>query len=369
MTSKRRVALVFGGRSGEHEVSLMSAESVLRNLDPSRYQVTQIGITKEGKWLFGENALEAFKRETFDTLEPVTIFPDPTMGKRVYRTHSREAPGLYFEVDVVFPILHGSFGEDGALQGLLEMAEIPYVGGGVLASSVAMDKGLFKRLMQAEGVPTVPYRLFTDRQLSTNLEAVLEEAEAIAPYPLFTKPANMGSSVGITKCRSRGDLIEGLKEAEDYDRRVLVEQGIDAREIEVSVLGNEEPKASIPGEIFPGEEYYSYRAKYLDAGSELEIPAELDPATVELIQQFALRAFTATDGAGMARVDFLLDRESESVYLNEINTIPGFTQISMYPKLWEASGIPYEELLDRLVDLAFERQEQKDRLTRSYRSD
>lgn len=369
MSSKLRIATIFGGRSGEHEVSLMSARSVVQALDPERYEVFQIGITKEGKWVSGPNALKAFGDGEVGSLERVAIFPDPTMGRTIYQVNPGQEPRAIFELDVVFPILHGSYGEDGTLQGLLEMAGIPYVGAGVLASAVAMDKSLFKDLMTAVGIPTAPYRTFTQQELSENLDRVLKDAETIAPYPLFTKPANMGSSVGITKCSSRADLVEGLMEAAQYDRRVLVEQGIDAREIELSVLGNETPEASIPGEIIPGEEFYSYRAKYLDAGSELIIPAELDVATKELLQQYAVRAYLAMDGAGMARVDFLLDRTTGAVYLNEINTIPGFTQISMYPKLWEASGLSYAGLMDRLVQLALERQVQKDRLVRIYRSD
>jgi D-alanine-D-alanine ligase len=368
MSSRLRIATIFGGRSGEHEVSLMSAQSVLENLDPAKYEVLEIGITKKGKWVSGPSTLQAFKDQEFESLVPVTFLADPTLGKKVFKVLPDRKPESIFDVQVVFPILHGSFGEDGTLQGLLEMVGIPYVGAGVLASSVAMDKGLFKELMKATGVPTIPYKLFTQAQLSENLDTVLGEAEAIAPYPLFTKPANMGSSVGISKCMSRGDLIEGLMEAAQYDRRVLVEQGIDAREIEVSVLGNEHPEASIPGEIIPGEEFYSYRAKYQDAGSELKIPAELDESTCERVQSLALLAYRAMDGAGMARVDFLVDRKSGSIFLNEINTIPGFTQISMYPKLWEASGLKYNRLLDRLVELALERQAQKDMLLRIYRS-
>jgi D-alanine-D-alanine ligase len=271
-----------------------------------------------------------------------------------------------YEIDSIFPVLHGTFGEDGTLQGLLEMAEIPYVGAGVLASSVAMDKGLFKDVMEARDIPIVEFMIVNSIDFTNSMPEVLAEAEGIGPYPLFVKPANMGSSVGITKCRNRSDLLEGLMEGARYDRRVMVERGVEAREIEVSVLGNEVPEASITGEIVPGDEFYSYNAKYIDDTSELIIPAPIDDGIAEEIREIAIQAFIAIDGAGMGRVDFLLEQGTNEVYLNEINTIPGFTSISMYPKLWEASGLPYGKLLDRLVELAFERQSQKTALERSF---
>jgi D-alanine-D-alanine ligase len=270
------------------------------------------------------------------------------------------------KLDVVFPVVHGSFGEDGTLQGLLELAAVPYVGAGVLASAVAMDKGLFKHLMEAHNLPILPFDVFDSGRIREDPESALERAEGIGDYPLFTKPANLGSSVGVSKAAGRSDLIEGIMEAAEYDRRVIVERGLDAREIEVSVLGNEQPAASIAGEIIPSDEFYTYRAKYLDDASELLIPAPIDDVLMDDVRRIAIAAFQAIDGAGMARVDFLLERGSDRLYLNEVNTIPGFTRISMYPKLWDASGLPYPELCDRLIDLAIARQGQKDRLVRSY---
>lgn len=365
--AKLRVGVIFGGRSGEHEVSLMSARSVLGALDPEIFELVPIGITKDGRWFSGPDALEALERGETMGLEPVTLLGEPGQSALLHRlpAHALE---IFQQIDVVFPVLHGTFGEDGTIQGLFELAEIPYVGAGVLASSVAMDKGLFKTLMKAVEVPVVDWLALDADRLTTDLDQALWEAEALAPYPLFTKPANLGSSVAVNKCLNRSDLIEGLMDAAQYDRRVLVERGLEAREIEVSVLGNEEVEASIPGEIVPGDAFYSYRAKYIDGTSELRIPAPLDPPAVEEIRHLAIRAFKAIDGAGMARVDFLLERRTEKLYLNELNTIPGFTRISMYPKLWEASGLPFTALVGRLVELALARHAQKQRLTRSYGS-
>jgi D-alanine-D-alanine ligase len=267
---------------------------------------------------------------------------------------------------VVFPVLHGSYGEDGTVQGLLELADVPYVGAGVLASSVAMDKALFKTVMQAHGLPVVAWTLILAEDIRRDIQEAAQQAESVGPYPLFAKPANLGSSVGISKVGSRSEMIEGLMDAARYDRRVVVERGVRAREIEVSVLGNETPQASLPGEIIPSDEFYSYRAKYLDDASQLLIPAPLDDATREEARRLAVEAFRAIDGAGMARADFLLDQDGGALYVNELNTIPGFTRISMYPKLWDASGLSYPSLMDRLIELAMARQVQKDRLVRRY---
>ena len=365
MTDKLRVAVVFGGRSGEHEVSLMSARSVLSALDPARYEILPVGIRKDGRWFGGPDALSAFLEGRAEILDPVAIVGEPG-----HRALFRWEPGRELEllqrIDVVFPVTHGSYGEDGTLQGLLEMADVPYVGCGVLASSVAMDKGLFKELMRVRGIPVAESVLFPSSWIEDRRDEVMQRAEAVAPYPLFTKPANLGSSVGVSKCRSRSDLYEGLIDAARYDRRVLVERGIEAREIEVSVLGNEAPEASVVGEIIPSDEFYSYRAKYLDEASRLLIPAPVDPGIAAEVRRLAVEAFKAIDGAGMARADFLLERSTGNLYLNELNTIPGFTKISMYPKLWEAAGLSYSALMDRLIELALERQRQKDRLIREY---
>ncbi len=365
MTEKLKVGLIFGGRSGEHEVSLLSARSVLDALDRSKYEVCEIGITHQGHWLSGSEVLKAFEQGQVDHLEAVTILAEPGMS-RSFHWAEGQALEMFHELDVIFPVLHGTYGEDGTIQGLLELADIAYVGAGVLASSVAMDKCLFKEVMRANDIRTVDWTLVLSTELKDDMDGVIGRAEEVAPYPLFTKPANLGSSVGISKCRNRSDLMEGMMEAARYDRRILVEQGLEAREIEVSVLGNENPQASIAGEIVPGDEFYSYRAKYIDDTSELHIPAAVDQEVELEAQRMAVEAYKAIDGAGMARVDFLLDRETDTLYMNEINTIPGFTKISMYPKLWEASGLPYSALLDRLIELAFVRQEQKASLVRVY---
>lgn len=367
---KLKVAVLFGGRSGEHEVSLMSARSVLSVLDKDRYEVVEIGITHEGTWLTGENVLEAFESGSANQLSPVVVSPDPS-EKGIYVLESAGSAiklEKYSDVDVFFPVLHGTFGEDGTLQGLFELADVAYVGAGVLGSSVGMDKGLFKDVMRSNGIPVLESVIVFRSEIQSDMKAVIEKAEKVGTYPLFVKPANLGSSVGITKCRSRSDLAEGLMDAAQYDRRVVVERGIaNAREIEVSVLGNQQPAASVPGEIVPGADFYSYDAKYILDNSKLIIPAPLSPEQVHSFRELAVKAYQAMDGAGMARVDFLMDKTNGEIYLNEINTIPGFTKISMYPKLWEASGLPYASLVDRLIDLAMERKAERDNTVRQYR--
>jgi D-alanine-D-alanine ligase len=367
MTEKTKllhIGVLFGGRSGEHEVSLMSARSVLGALAPEKYAVTQIGITHEGTWLSGDDPLTAMQAGKLDDLTPVTLLPDPNR-KGLYELRTSH-PAHFAEIDVFFPVLHGTFGEDGTLQGLFEMAEAAYVGAGVLGAAVGMDKGIFKDVMRANGIPVVDGFVVSRSQLQTQMESILNKAAEMAPYPLFVKPANMGSSVGVTKCRSRSDLYEGLLDAARFDRRVLIERGVNAREIEISVLGNDDPQASIPGEIQPEADFYSYNAKYHDDRSELFIPARIPEETTEQMRCMAIKAYRAIDCAGMARVDFLLDRESGEFYLNEVNTIPGFTQISMYPKLWDASGLPYPALIDRLIELALERRRERDQTVWRY---
>jgi len=364
---KLRVGVIFGGRSGEHEVSLMSARSVLAALDVDKYEVTQIGITKAGAWLVGDNVLQALLEDQTDVLLPAAMVPDPTRSGlyRIAHTSEGELFVLFSRLDVLFPVLHGTFGEDGTLQGFFEMADVAYVGAGVLGSAVGMDKGIFKDVMRSNQIPVLESVVILRSQMESDFETAVARAEEL-PYPLFVKPANLGSSVGVSRCRNRADLVEGMMDAARYDRRILVERGINAREIEVSVLGNDQPEASIPGEIIPAAEFYSYEAKYHDDRSELLIPAPLPPTTTKRVQELAVRAYQAIDCAGMARVDFLVDKDQGAIYLNEVNTIPGFTQISMYPKLWEASGLPYPELLDRLITLALERKQERDRTERSY---
>lgn len=336
----------------------MSARSVLSVLDPAKYNITQIGITHEGRWLTGEDVLSKFEQNKLEDLQHFLLSPDPSDA-------SRMTP----YIDVFFPVLHGTFGEDGTLQGLFELADVAYIGAGVVGSSVGMDKAIFKDVMIANNIPVVDTMVMLRSEIESDILSMIERAETIGDYPLFTKPANLGSSVGVTKCSNRSDLQEGLMEAASFDRRVLVQKGIiNAREIEVSVLGNEIPMASMPGEVLPSREFYSYESKYVDGTSGLLIPAELPADVAEKICDYAVRAYTAIDCAGMARVDFFVERETNKIYLNELNTIPGFTKISMYPKLWEASGLPYKELVDRLIELAMQRKAERDHTSHTYRS-
>jgi D-alanine-D-alanine ligase len=368
MDNKIILGVIFGGRSGEHEVSLMSARSILSVLSPEKYTVVQIGITHQGAWVTGDNVLEALENGHTDSLTPAILLPEPGLNW-LYAVRQTILEPLV-RLDVVFPVLHGTFGEDGTLQGLLEMADLAYIGAGVLGSSVGMDKALFKDVMRTYQIPVLDSFVATRHQIQSETEKVIAEAEKIGHYPLFVKPANLGSSVGVTKCRNHSDLYEGLLEAAEYDRRVLIERGLEKpREIEVSVLGNENPQASLPGEVIPSDDFYTYNAKYIDGRSELIIPAPLPTEQILTIRSIAVRAYQAIDGAGMARVDFLLDQATQSIYVSEINTIPGFTRISMYPKLWEASGLPYPALIDRLIELAFERKADRDHTRRQYGGD
>ncbi|MBN1453724.1 MAG: D-alanine--D-alanine ligase [Anaerolineales bacterium] len=364
---KLKIAVLFGGRSGEHEVSLMSARSVLSVLDPARYEVTQVGITRDGRWYTGPDAIDKLENGKTDTLEHVILSPDPSESG-LYAIRDTQYVKLT-DIDVFFPVMHGTYSEDGTMQGLLEMADVAYVGAGVVGSSVGMDKGIFKDVMIANNIPVVDTLVVLRRKIEQDMETVIRNAEKMSGYPLFTKPANLGSSVGVTKCNNRSDLQEGLIEAASYDRRVLIQRGIkNAREIEVSVLGNDDPQASVPGEVEPSREFYSYESKYVDGTSGLLIPAPLPAETIELIRQIAVRAYKAIDCAGMARVDFFVEKDTNAIYLNEVNTIPGFTQISMYPKLWDASGLTYAKLVDRLIELALERKAERDRIKHEYRS-
>jgi D-alanine-D-alanine ligase len=371
-SKKLQVGVLFGGRSGEHEVSLMSAESVLKAIDPEKYEVTQIGITHAGAWLVGENVLEAMLANDTARLMSATLLPDTTRNGlfRIRETGHGETIENLVPLDVIFPVLHGTFGEDGTLQGLLELDGAAYVGAGVLGSAVGMDKGVFYDVMIAQHIPVVETMVVLRSEIENDIHQVMERAEQLSSpaYPLFVKPANLGSSVGITKCHHRSDLVEGLMEAARFDRRILVQRAVNAREIEVSVLGNDDPLVSVPGEVIPSREFYSYEAKYIDGTSQLLIPAPIPAEAIEKARLLAGRAFKAIDCAGMARVDFLLDKDNGELYLNEINTIPGFTKISMYPKLWEASGLSYPALIDRLIELALERKADRDRTERRYKA-
>src|SRR5439155_16612365 len=323
-----RVGVIRGGRSGEHEVSLRSAESILNAIDREKYDVVPITISHDGKW------------------EPFAISPEP--GAQA--------------LDVVFPIVHGTYGEDGTIQGLFELANLPYVGAGVLGSAIGMDKDVMKRLLRAASLPIVEYWSVRKSELDSFLQSQLNSL----PYPLFVKPANLGSSVGITKTHAPEELPGALQTAAEYDQKIVVERGVDAREIEVSVLGNDDPIASVPGEIIPSREFYDYNAKYVDDDSRLLIPAPLTDNQVKEAQRMAIAAFKVLECSGMARADLFLEKSTGKFYVNEINTLPGFTAISMYPKMWEASGIPYTELIDRLITLALERHGEKNKLRTKY---
>ena len=388
---KLRVGILFGGRSGEHEVSLLSAASVLNAIDKDKYEVVPIGITKEGRWLTAEHAenllagklvleprnLRAGDPELTEAAavlargEAVVVPPEPVhrfSGFVPFQTDAallRRASDRAINVDVIFPVLHGTFGEDGTIQGLLELADIPYVGAGVLGSAAGMDKDIMKSLFLAAGIPIVKHVTVLRSAWEKDPKKV-ERMVAKLKYPVFVKPANLGSSVGISKAHNRKELGPAIEEAAKFDRKIVIEQGVGgtkakAREIECSVLGNDEAAASVPGEIVPIKEFYDYNAKYLDEGSQLIIPAKLTKAQTRTVQELAIRAFKAVDCSGLARVDFLMDPKTGKIYLNEINTMPGFTSISMYPKLWAASGLEYADLIDRLIQLAVERHEDKKR--------
>jgi D-alanine-D-alanine ligase len=352
-----RIGVLFGGRSGEHEVSLASAASVIRALDPERYEAVPIGISKDGRWLAGAGAQKLLP-DVLKSGQRVVLSADPNVSALV---RLDDSTGGALKVDVVFPVLHGTYGEDGTVQGLLELAGLPYVGAGVLGSSVGMDKDVQKRLFQQAGLPVGDFLAILRSTWETNPDAALKAINKKLKYPLFVKPATLGSSVGMTKVKKRGELAAAMDVAAEFAQKILVERGIKGREIEVAVLGNEQPEASVPGEIVPHREFYDYTAKYLEEGTKLIIPAELSKSQVKKFQEYAVRAFRCVECLGMARVDFFLEKRSGKIYLNEINTIPGFTSISMYPKLWEASGIAYRELIDRLIELALAQHSEKAR--------
>jgi D-alanine-D-alanine ligase len=360
MTENRRlrVAILFGGRSAEHEVSIASAASVIRALDPAKYEIVPIGIGKDGRWLIGDSA----QRMLADTIRKGRrVFLPPEPGASALFHFDPGTTGPATGVDVVFPVLHGTYGEDGTVQGLLELAALPYVGCGVLASSVGMDKEVQKRLFEHAGLPVVKYLSLSRSRWEAKPEDVLEDIQRRFQFPLIVKPATLGSSVGITKAHDVAELASALDLAAEFGRKILVERAVEGREIEVSVLGNEEPRASVPGEIISHREFYDYEAKYTEEGTQYLVPALLKIRQTTKVQDYAVRAFQAIEGRGMARVDFFLEHHTGRLYVNEINTIPGFTSISMYPRLWEASGISYPELIDRLIQLAIEDHREKER--------
>jgi len=382
---KLRVGILFGGRSGEHEVSLLSAASVFKAIDQNKYDVVPIGITKDGRWLTSADAERLLTGKPLEherqlragdpdatpsaavlqNGEAVVVPPEPhktgtSMTPFQTDAPTRRASDRAINVDIIFPVLHGTFGEDGTIQGLLELADIPYVGAGVLGSAAGMDKDIMKSLFRAAGLTIVKHVTVLRGHWESNPKKVQKLVESKLKYPVFVKPANLGSSVGISKARDRKELGPAIDEAARFDRKIVIEEGIGgkknkAREIECSVLGNDQPAASVPGEIVPSAEFYDYSAKYLDEGSQLIIPAKLSKSETKRVQELAIAGFRAVDCSGLARVDFLMDPKSGKIYLNEINTMPGFTSISMYPKLWAATGVTYPELIDRLIQLGLER--------------
>ena len=353
---KLRVGVLFGGRSGEHEVSLASAASIVRGLDPNKYEAVPIGITKEGHWLAGASAQKMLP-EVLKTGQRVVMSADPSETALLRLDGSSQGQKL----DVIFPVIHGTFGEDGTIQGLLELAGLPFVGAGVLGSAIGMDKDVAKRLMQVAGIPVVPWITVLRADWERSPKEIRRAVEKKFKYPVFVKPATLGSSVGMTKVHSRAELGPALDLAAEFAMKILVERSVNAREIEVSVLGNHDPQASIPGEIVPHREFYDYTAKYLEDGTQLLIPAKLKKSEIKKVQSLAVTAFKALELSGMARVDFFIEKRGGKIFLNEVNTIPGFTSISMYPKLWKANGIQFRELLSKLIDLALEQHREKAR--------
>ena len=350
---KLSVALIFGGKSGEHDVSRVSASSIFKHINKDKYDVHTIGITKDGKWIYysglEENMANGEWEKLADNDVKINLIPN---GNSKVGLEFKD--GSFKKIDVLFPVLHGPYGEDGKIQGVFEISNIPYVGCGVLASSVGMDKLICKNVFSQLGLPQVNYTYTNKWEFNLDKEKELDEIESKLKYPIFVKPANMGSSVGISKVSNREELLEGINEALKHDARIVLEQGINAREIEVAVLGNANVKASIAGEIIPAKDFYDYEDKYVNGASKLEIPAKVDKVTMEKIRKMAVDAFKGIDGSGLSRVDFFIDKETDKIYINEINTLPGFTNISMYPKLWDATGIKYTDLIDNLIQLAVE---------------
>jgi D-alanine-D-alanine ligase len=358
MSKKIRVGLIFGGKTGEHEVSLASAQSVVGALDAEKYDAVLIGVTKAGRWLTGGNPLKQLVNATqsplLKAMNGSTVNGSTAMVSQTAAALTT-TDALNESVDVVFPLIHGPNGEDGTIQGLLELAGLPYVGAGVAASAVGMDKALMKSVFRSAGLPMPEYLVVLRHRWEQDPEQTIHEIETVIRYPCFVKPANLGSSVGISKVRNWDELTQALTTAAQYDRKMLVERAVEGRELECSVLGNETPLASLPGEVIPEREFYDYQAKYADEHTRLIVPADLTGEQTRSVQELAVRAFQAIDCSGMARVDFFLDARDGRVLVNEINTIPGFTSVSMYPKMWEASGVSYPQLIDRLIQLALER--------------
>ncbi len=365
MHPKLKIGVLFGGRSAEHEVSIVSATSVINALDKSKYDIVPIGISKEGRWLSAVNVIQLLRdKSPIEQFPEHVLLPDPRKQSLVNISGAFPQNGQ--KVDVIFPVIHGTFGEDGTIQGLFELADIAYVGAGVLGSAVGMDKVIAKQLLEQAGIPVAKGIAFLYSQYEKNEKELIADIERKLKYPCFVKPPNQGSSVGISKAHNRRELVAAIHLAGEYDRKVLVEKAVTKpREIELSVMGNDDPVVSLPGEIIPSNEFYDYDAKYVDGKSDAHIPAKLPKTLIKKLQQTALKAYKVLDCAGMARVDFLVQRNGK-IFLNEINTLPGFTSISMYPKMWEASGVSYSDLLDKLIGFAIERHQAKKKLKTFY---
>lgn len=371
---KAKIGVIFGGKSGEHEVSLQSAKSIMEAIDPHQYTIVPIGISKTGEWHVGKHALKVLEEEQANHKRVASTTKGTYINQQAggltsiskKQTSEPVPSALVNDVDVIIPAMHGTYGEDGSIQGMLELMDVAYVGAGVLASAVGLDKIVMKQVFGATQLPQVKYTYTTRAEWKAQASEFILKTEKECGYPCFVKPANLGSSVGITKAKNRSELERAMEIALQYDRKVIVEQGLDVREVEVAVLGNDNPQVSVPGEIIPSSDFYDYKAKYVGGTSTLIIPADVSEKQLSQIQSLAIRAFRAIDGSGLARIDFFIDKATGQVLLNEINTMPGFTRYSMYPKLWEASGMSYGKLLQTLIDLALERHREKRELVRSF---
>ena len=366
---KIKVGIIFGGRSGEHEVSFCSASSIIKAIDKDKYTVVPIGITKEGRWISPQDSVSALQSGKIKGKSTVILLNDPSGSAlvRIDNNQRLDKSSTLEKLDIIFPVLHGPYGEDGTVQGLLELADIPYVGAGVTASAISMDKDLMKTIFKQKDLPILKWMTIKRKEWQKDKEKILSLVQDDFEYPLFVKPTNLGSSVGITKVHKKEELEKAIDLASSYDRKILIEKGLEeVREVECSVLGNDEPQVSVVGEVKPAGEFYDYDSKYTDKETQLIVPADLPDGVSRKVQEIALRAFKAVDAAGMARVDFFVSRKENKIYLSEINTIPGFTSVSMYPRLWEANGITYSELIDRLIQLALERHQDKNQNKISY---
>jgi len=356
MTNKTRVAVVFGGRNGEHEVSIVSAKNITESINKEKYDVIPIGITKVGRWLSGDNIIESFQKGNYDGLSEVSLNSKSGSNELLHFSGENYKK---LHIDIFFPALHGPYGEDGTIQGLFEIANVPYTGCGVLSSSVGMDKLMTKAVWDQAGLPIIPYVGINKQAWDREPKAIIRKIEEDLTYPVFVKPANMGSSVGISKAKKREDLQEAIDLACQFDHRILIEKGLEVRELECAILGNENPKIARVGEVLVGGEFYDYNDKYIDGKSSTQVPANIPRDLEEKVQEIALRAYKVLDASGLARVDIFYNKKTNELHLNEINTMPGFTAISMYPKMWAESGIQSSELIDTIIKLGFERHKKK----------